>query len=583
MAIGRNDPCPCGSGKKSKKCCGQEKTSASDLERAMALYQEGRYLELESLAHRMVQVTPGDGNAWKTLGIASHLLGKDAIPALEKAAGLLPQDAEIHNNLAVTLEAAGRLKQACESYVHAISIAPNYPEAYSNLGNALQKRGLHEEAIGCYRKAVDLKPGCAKSLSNLLYYLTQYDGVAPQALREEHEAFSSRFENPGRWPKHSNRKDPERPLRIGFVSADLRSHPVATYFEPVLAELARSPQLVLHVYSNSPVEDEVTARIRTHAASWNQVSGWTDSALQDKILSDGIDILIDLSGHTGGNRLSLFVSKPAPVQASWLGYPATTGLRAMDYYLADAHFLPLEGFSQQFTEHLVHLPANAPFQGPIQAPEVNLLPATHQPLTLGSFNSLGKVRRPVVALWGEVLRALPQSRMLIAGMPEEGSFERLLEWFAAEQIDRGRLEFQRRCDMTSYLQMHHRVDLCLDTFPYTGATTTCLALWMGVPTVTLAGATGAGRPGAAVMGHLGLDNFIAYSQAEFVHHALDWADHLGELGELRKTLRQRFQACALGRPDLIAQGLEQALREMWQRWCRGEDASPIQVKDYAKR
>lgn len=325
----------------------------------------------------------------------------------------------------------------------------------------------------------------------------------------------------------------------------------------------------------------MTAQMRSHVPHWNRVAQMSDESLFQKIQSDAIDILIDLSGHTGANRLPVFARKPAPVQASWMGYPATTGLKAMDYYLADRHFLPLDPFAAQFTEKLVHLPANAPFLGPENAPLPNSLPALENPLTFASFNNLAKIRRPVVSLWGEVLRALPQSRMLIAGMPEAGAYGDLIAWFAEEGIERSRLDFRLRCDMQSYLAMHYEADICLDTFPYNGATTTCLAMWMGVPTLTLAGSTAAGRPGASLLGHLNLQEFIADTQPHFVERALFWAEHLERLAQLRENLREHFRASHLGRPEEITHGLVLALRTMWKRWCSGESPSPIEIGEYA--
>ena len=275
-----------------------------------------------------------------------------------------------------------------------------------------------------------------------------------------------------------------------------------------------------------------------------------------------------------------FARKPAPVQASWMGYPGTTGLRAMDYYVADRFFLPHEQFAGQFTEELVYLPANAPFMPSEAAPAVNALPAVRNGyLTFGSFNRSSKISRSVIALWGQLLRASPDSRMLLGGLPEEGKYDTLIQWFAQEGIARERLSFHARSGMDRYLGLHHQVDICLDTFPYSGSTTTLHALWMGVPTLTLAGGTPAGRTGASILGHVGLGAFVTHDAEEFVRQGVSWAGKLEGLSEIRAGLRERFANSALGRPALVAAGLERAMRIMWRRWCDGVPPGALDVSD----
>jgi hypothetical protein len=292
--------------------------------------------------------------------------------------------------------------------------------------------------------------------------------------------------------------------------------------------------------------------------------------LAQQIRADGIDILIDLSGHTRNNRLLTFARKPAPIQASWIGYPGTTGLQAMDYYLADRFLLPPGLFDGQFTEKIVRLPGTAPFCPAQESPPVNALPAlTNGCITFGSFNRLNKITRPVVALWSRLMSAVPGSKMLMGAMPEGDDHSGLIDWFAREGIARERLSFHPRSGIAAYLELHHQVDICLDTFPYNGGTTTLHAIWMGVPTLTLAGGTVPARQGAALLGHVGLEEFVAQDAADFVRKGLRWTGDVAALAELRSGLRERFAHSALGRPELIAAGLESALRTMWQRWCAG--------------
>jgi protein O-GlcNAc transferase len=288
--------------------------------------------------------------------------------------------------------------------------------------------------------------------------------------------------------------------------------------------------------------------------------------------------LIDLSGHTAKHRLLTFARKPAPVQASWIGYPGTTGLHAMDYYLSDRFMFPDVGFDSQLTEKIVKLPASVPFLPSKDAPPVNALPAlSNGYMTFGSFNRSNKISRPVIALWAQLLRALPDSRMLLGAMSQDGQYQTLIDWFAQEGIVRERLDFHARSSMERYLGLHHQIDICLDTFPYNGGTTTFHALWMGVPTLTLAGQTIASRSGASILGHVNLEAFTAHDVADFKKKGLYWADHPGELSIIRTGLRERFTKSASGQPAVIAAGLERALRIMWQRWCAGLPAASFEV------
>jgi len=346
----------------------------------------------------------------------------------------------------------------------------------------------------------------------------------------------------------------------------------------VLAHLVRYPQLSLHAYYNHAVEDSVTQRLRGYLTHWHSIVGLSDDALAQKIRADNIDILIDLSGHTAKHRLLTFARKPAPVQVSWIGYPCTTGLGAMDYYLADRLFLPPGQFDDQFTEKIVRLPASAPFLPSKDAPLVNTLPAlSNSYVTFGSFNRPNKLSHAVIALWAKLLRALPDSRMLLGAMYQAGENDTLLEWFAQEGIARERLSFHPRSGMDAYLALHHQVDICLDTFPYNGGTTTLHALWMGVPTLTLAGSTAAGRSGASILGHVGLEAFVAHDAADFVRKGLSWAGNLAALSDIRAGLRERFAQSAMGQPAVVAAGMERALRIMWQRWCTGLPAESFEV------
>jgi predicted O-linked N-acetylglucosamine transferase (SPINDLY family) len=334
----------------------------------------------------------------------------------------------------------------------------------------------------------------------------------------------------------------------------------------------------LHAYSNSAIEDAVTKRLQSQFAHWRSVARLPDESLAEQIRSDAIDILVDLSGHTAKNRLMTFARKPAPIQASWLGYPGTTGLTAIDYYISDGRILPPGKFDNQFTEKIVRLPACAPFSPYHRSPPLNGLPALVDGVTtFGSFNRLNKLSPEVISLWAGLLRVVPKSRMLIGAMNEGGGQEFLVNWFAREGVESDRLCFHKRCSIYDYLLLHHQVDICLDTFPYTGGTTTSHALWMGVPTLTLAGDTVAGRSSAAILSQAGLQDFIANDPVEFVHKGVFWSENLPELAGIRAELRQRVSASAMGQAGVVADSLARALRIMWERYCAGMPAESFEI------
>jgi protein O-GlcNAc transferase len=431
------------------------------------------------------------------------------------------------------------------------------------------KEGLRK-AIASFRRALELNPDLADAHSGLLFCLSHEISIKPEELFAEHLLFGDRFEAPRRngWPHHTNDRNPERRLRIGFVSGDLRQHSVSFFVGPVLKHLAVAPSLSLHAYSTHPSDDTTTKQLRGYFEGWRNVVGLPDALLADKIQEDGIDILIDLSGHTLGNRLMTFAHKPAPVQCSWIGYLGTTGLHCIDYYLADRHFLPPGAFDRFFTEKIAYLPTVASFQPSGDALPVNPLPAiVNGHMTFGSFSRIGKLNREVVALWARLLRGLPGSKMLLGAMPNDSTNKCLTDWFAGEGVAADRLMFEAQCGLDDYLKLHHRVDICLDPFPFTGGTTTSHALWMGVPTLTIAGKTAPGRLGAAMLLHLGLGEFVADGPEEFVAGGLHWANDLEALSQVRNTMRERWRDSPVAQPAAIATALRDTLRAMWREWC----------------
>ncbi|MFM0499099.1 O-linked N-acetylglucosamine transferase family protein [Paraburkholderia caffeinilytica] len=592
------------------------RVSQQETTRFTSLYNKGQITEAVKLSRSLTERFPADGNTWRWLGISLHRLGRydDALAPLRRAAELLPEELESRTVLADTLRLKGMSKDAEEVCRAIIAINPEYAEAqrifgmvlvhqgrvaeglaaarravelapdnsgtHSALGVLQLELGLVTEAERSFRTAVEKNPKDAIAADNFLFTLAHNPEIDQDTLFAEHIKFAEIHEAPVRsqWPRHVNKRAPDRKLKIGLVSGDLFRHAVSSYLLPIVEHLAKDPSLSLHIYTNHIVEDDYTQLLRGCADEWHQITGMPDAHLANKIRDERIDILFDLSGHTGRNRLLTFVRKPAPIQVSWLGYPATTGLSAMDYYLVDRFGVPFGNPERMFSEKIVHLPANAPFLPEKSAPPVNILPAMHNGyVTFGSFNRLNKLRPDVIALWAELLNAQPSSRMLLGAIGSDEDEQLLITWFANAGIARERLMFRRRSSIPVYLQQHFHVDICLDTFPYTGSTTVLNSLWMGVPTLTIAGDTLPSRAGATWMSHVGLQEFLATDKADFVAKGVALSSDIPALAALRTGLRERCMASAAFRPEVVAAGLSRALRIMWQRWCDGQPAAAFGV------
>src|SRR5450830_101965 len=545
------------------------------------LFSEQRYNEIENNILELLQQYPQWLVGWKILSDTLLIQGKDARFSALRALEYNATDPKEHCYYGLVLKNQGDLIGAASAFEQAIKLKPDYAAAYNNLGIVNKDMGDVEAGVRNYRCALKLNPSYASCYSNLLFCLSHSEKIGTKALFAEHRKFSEQYERPFKSSQatHSHSRDSERCLQIGFVSADFRDHALAYFIEPLLKYLSRSKNLTLHAYSNSSITDIVTQRLCEKFSCWHRVDGLSDELFANKIREDGIDILVDLDGHSAGNRLLTFAMRPAPVQVSWLGYLATTGLKAMDYYLADGYLLPPGILDDQFTEKLVQLPANAPFTPYEISPEVNVLPVlTNGYMTFACFNRPNKISHKVIKLWSKLLRVLPQAKMLLGGMPQDGSYDNIIEWFALEGVAVDRLMFHSRSSMQNYLQLHHEVDICLDTFPSNGVTTTCHALWMGVPTLCIEGDRMASRGAMAVMKHVCLDNFVALDEAEFLRQGLFWANNLEQLAEVRMLLRSRFEKSPLGQPEVIAEGLERAFRQMWQAWCNELPAASFEVK-----
>ncbi|SDK13037.1 Predicted O-linked N-acetylglucosamine transferase, SPINDLY family [Methylophilus rhizosphaerae] len=546
----------------------------------LALFEQAAYAEMQQRLEALLHQHADWLNGWKMLSDVRMLLKEDAREPARHALDLNQNDPKEHCYYGLVLKAQGDLRGAAKAFEQAIALKPDYAAAYNNLGIVLKDLGDVPAAISHFRQALALQPADAGCFSNLLFCMSHAQEVDTATLLQSHLAYAERYETPLKagWQPHANIRDPDRRLRIGIVSADFRAHSVAHFLQPLLPGLASDPQLALYAYYNHPVSDTVTADMRQYFAGWKEVSALSDEALAATIRQDEIDILIDLSGHTSGNRLLAFARKPAPVQISWLGYLNTTGLAAMDYYLADAALAPAGELDGQFTEKLVQLPVNAPFVPDANMPDVQALPALNNGyITFGCFNRPNKITQATVQLWAQLMQAVPDSRMLLGGMAATDNDAHLLAWFDAAGITADRVELVARSDMADYLQQYHRVDICLDTFPSNGVTTTAHALWMGVPTLCLAGDRLSSRGAMALMQHAGLPAWIAANHQAWIEQGKSLCADLAALAALHNGMRDRLQQSLLSQPARLSASLAEALRNMWYRWCQNQSPESFNI------
>jgi protein O-GlcNAc transferase len=540
----------------------------------------GRFEEAMTCSRRVIEQRPDHIDAHLLLAACQRELKQPeaAVATYQLALAIAPDHATALHELGVTLHQLGKLQAAHASLQRALEVAPGNQLILGSLAHVCFELGLLEQALHWARRRLELNPDSAAAHSAVLFILSHYCTDASE-LTAEHRQFGARWDTPqAQAALPPDQRDPGRRLRIGFVSADLYHHAVARFIDPIFELLKHSTALTLHVYYNNVVEDMVTRRMRNGMAHWHQIADLDDDAVERQIRADGIDILIDLSGHSARNRLPLFARKPAPVQASWIGYAGTTGLQAMDYYLSDQFHLPEGRYDDQFTEKIVRLPLSAPFSPEVGSPPVNPLPAlSNGYLTLGSFHRSSKLSRNVIALWAQLLRALPDAKMVLGGL-HEGDDTTLLAWFDEEGIARSRLLLRQRTTMHEYLLQHHEVDLCLSPFPYSGSTTICHALWMGVPTLATIGPTNPSHAAICYLAHLGLSSFMADDDPTFVKLGEFLSQNLPTLAALRAGMRERFNASVVGYPGVAAAGLEHALRLMWQRWCADLPPAPLRVR-----
>jgi len=494
-----------------------------------------------------------------------------AVELFSAVADRNPDFPGLQNNLGLALVKLGRVDEAITCYKKAIALEPGNALPHNSLGNAFTQLGMPSEAIHCFRRALAIKPEYTKAHSNLLlnmnYVEDEQENIYLESVRfNEHQTQTLTGESIA----FANLGTTARKLRIGYVSGDFRNHSVA-YFALPLIEAHDRDQFDIYCYSNNPREDEVTERFQSLADCWVVIRGMPDDAVAKQIRNDRIDILVDLSGHTGDNRLLVFARRPAPVLLSWLGYPNTSGLEAMDYRITDAVADPAGETDALYSEQLIRIPSGfICYRNDARSSAVSASPeAKNGFITFGSFNTLGKVTEKVIDAWSELLRSVPNSRLVLKALSLQNEQTRasFVELFGKRGIAPERLDLLGLLPKTEHFRLYSQIDIALDTFPYNGTTTTCEAMWMGVPVVTLSGNYHAGRVGASILHQVGLTEFIAHDRASYLSLARSLASDAQRRSSLRASLRERIQNSALMNQSVFAKEMENIYRSVWAAWC----------------
>jgi protein O-GlcNAc transferase len=541
---------------------------------AGALKNGGQLGEAAAAFRRAIELKPDHWEVWNNLGVtlAAQSQWDEAIAAYRRALQLQPDFPEALNNLGNALKDCGQLDEAIAEYRRALQIKPDFPDALASLGNALKDQGELDEAAASFRRALQRQPASARWHSALIHTLHFNPAHDAASISAEHQRWDEQFGDPAQqsFVLHANDRSPGRRLRVGYVSPDFRDHPVGRYITPLFEHHDREEFEIL-CYSGALRPDWMTERLRALAGEWRNTAGVSDARLTDMIREDCVDILVDLTMHTAGNRLPVFARRPAPVQVTWLAYPGSPGLRGIGYRLTDAHMDPPGEGAPWSTEEPVRLPdCWCCYQPAGDSPEINALPASSSGrVTFGSLNNFAKVNERVMALWTRILQAVKESRLLML-CPEGRARERVRTFFGARGLKADRLELTGFLSRSDYLNLYQRIDLALDPFPCNGMTTTCDALWMGTPALTLPGAMPVSRAGLSLLSSVGLTEFVASSEEDYLRMAVAHSSDLPRLAKLRAALRPRMLASPLMDAPRFARNVEAAYRSIWQAWCLHE-------------
>lgn len=564
-------------------CCRQALVIDTDYAEAhnnlgVILMELGRFEEATACCRQALLIKPHYADAHNNLGAILWKLGclEEAELSCLRALEIMPECPSIHNNLGGIYKDLMRFNNAKACYCRALELDPDYAEAHNNLGVIMNDVGDFDVAEASYRRALAIRSDYIEAHSNLLFTLNYSTLHHISYYLEEACRYGQIVAGMAdRFTVWQCASKPTR-LRVGLVSGDLRNHPVGYFLESLLGQITPS-RIELIAYATNSKADVLTTRIKPYFSAWKTLAGLNDKAAASLIHGDGIHVLLDLSGHTVHNRLPVFAWKPAPVQASWLGYFASTGVQEIDYLLADKTGIP-ESQQGQFTETIWYLPdTRLCFRAP--RPEVPLsdLPALQKgSITFGCFQNLAKIGDNVLERWGEIFSAIPGAhlRLQCKQLNDPAVRERLVHRLMQHGIHKDRVFLRGPVARDAYLAAYAEVDMVLDTFPFPGGTTTCEALWMGVPTLTLSGNSMISRQGCSLLMAAGLASWIADSEDDYVSKAVRLAGDLPQLASLRENLRNQMLASPLCDAPRFARHFEDALWEMWVQFCITAERSP---------
>ena len=555
----------------------------------LALQEMGRSDEAIDFYRKANQCNPK--NLIALCGLGSALQEKkqfdEAIPYYYMALQLYPKHVQIYINLSSILLEKRLFDEALQYSQKAIQISQNHSEihqAFLIMGNILIQRGQVDEAERYIRHAIKIKPDDLTPYHRGLLMIMNYNhNHNVQTIFSEHVRFGKQYAEYLHSPDfHTNDLSLDRRLRIGYVSPDFRRHAVAYFIEPVLGAHNKE-HFEIFCYSNSLKHDEVTKRIQGYADQWRNIAGISDGQAVKQIQKDEIDILVDLAGYTAENRILIFARKPAPIQISWIGYLATTGLSTMDYKIADNYSDPPGKTDQFYTERLMRLPESFLCYLPDRdSPEVKSLPILSTGhITFGCFNNFTKVTPEVLTLWAKILDAVSDSRLIIKCriFSDKSTCEYVIRMFTAKGIATERIDLQSWDLSPKHLEAYNAVDIGLDTFPFNGAATTCEALWMGVPVITLSGTAYHSSVGTSLLSNVGLPELVANTSDEYISIAVNLAKDLRRLRSLRECLRGMMKDSPLCDAKRFTLNLETCYRTMWENWCNSEFGINDKLKD----
>ncbi len=537
-------------------------------------YRQNRLSEAKDYFEQVLVVSPQHAEVCYQLGCLNHKIGdnKQAKEQFEKAIHFNESFIDARLALGNSEASLGLLGKAKKQYQAILAINPQHIIARNNLANVLANQGNAEEALILWDQVLQQQPNYYSANSNKLLALNYRPDFSPQEIFKQHTDWANQQSVATNVNGNfSNTPDPERSLHIAYVSADFREHSVAYFIDSILKYHSKKDFKVF-CYSNAGNHDSVSERLFGYVDTVRQITKQTDDTIANWIRQDKIDILIDLAGHTSGNRLPLFARKPAPIQMTYLGYPNTTGLDTIDYRLVDDITDPGNDTQLYTSEKLLKIPGGFLCYSPSSnAPDVKKLPLhKNNFITFGVFNNVAKVTPECVTVWAEILKRIETSKLIFKNQSfsDPGTCERYQALFENNGIAANRIVFSgRTADKESYLDFYNQVDITLDSFPYNGTTTTFDSLYMGAPTITFAGNKHASRVGASILQRVGLEYLVATSQQEYIDKAVELCRKPGELEIIRQTIRSTLLDSSLCEGKRITHELELIYRDVWQRWC----------------